>query len=51
MTIKVNAWCAVHYTTLDFTAISEIGQLHKGLVSKSCHFELLFFKCRLGPCT
>ena len=42
MTIYVNAWCAVHYTTQDFTVISEIGQLHKKLGSRSCHFGLFF---------
>ena len=47
MTIKAVAWCTVHYTTQDFTAISEIGQLHKGLRSKSCHFGL--FLLSPGP--
>ena len=40
MTMKANTWCTVHYTTHDFTAISEIDQLHKGLESKSCHCGL-----------
>ena len=41
MTIKADAWCTVHYTTQDFTAISEVGQLHERLGSKSCHFKVL----------
>ena len=40
MTISANAWCSVHYTTQDFTEISEIDQLHKGLGSKICPFVL-----------
>ena len=43
MTIQASAWCTVHYTTQDFTAIPEIGQIHKGLEAESCHSELLFF--------
>ena len=37
MTIYVDVWCAVYCTTQDFKALSEIGQLQKGLRSKSCH--------------
>ena len=48
MTIKANAWCTVHHTTLDFTEISEIGQLDNGLGSKSCHFGP-FFLLLPGP--
>ena len=51
MTIKANAWCTVLCTKQDFTAIPEIGRLHKGLGSKSCHFGILilFFKLRTLP--
>ena len=42
MTIESIVWCTVHYATLDFTAISEIGQLHEGLGSKICHFMHFF---------
>ena len=49
MTINDNDWCTVHYTTQDFTAMPEIGQLHKALGSKSCHLGLFFYFC-LGPC-
>ena len=50
MTQLAIAWCTVLLTTQDFKAIPEIGQLHKGLGSKSCHFGLVLFYCRLGPC-
>ena len=42
MTISANAWCTVHYTTQDLTETTEIGQLYKGLRSKSCHFVPCF---------
>ena len=42
MTIQANAWCSVYYITQDFTAIFEIGQLHKGVGSKYCLFGLFF---------
>ena len=48
MTIKANAWCTVHYTTQDFIAISEIGQLHKGLEFKKLSFYP-FFLLLPGP--
>ena len=32
-----------------FTILHRIGQLHKGLGSKRCHFGL-FYYFRLGPC-
>ena len=48
MTIQADAWCTVHYTTLDLTAICEIGQLHKGLGAKSFHVGLLCFYSYLG---
>ena len=50
MTILTIAWCTVHYTTQDFTEIPEMGRLHKGLGSKSCHFGLYIFYFRLGSC-
>ena len=43
MTIKANAWCTVHYTTQDSTALLEIGQLHNRLGSKGCHFGFFLF--------
>ena len=44
MTKYINAWCIVHYTTQDFEAVIDIGQLHLGLMgSKSCHLGPLFF--------
>ena len=49
MTInKANAWCPVHYTAQDFTAMVQIGQLHKRLGSKCCHFRL-FILISPGP--
>ena len=48
MTIKANAWCTVHYTTQNFKAIPEIGQLHNGLGSQSCHFGPFFFTFALA---
>ena len=57
-TLDHSCQCLVHctvcslYTTNDFSAIPEIGQLHKELGSKSCHsgFLFFFFYFRLGPC-
>ena len=42
MTIQADDWGTFHYTTRDFTAISKIDHLHKGLGSKSCHFRRIF---------
>ena len=50
MTIEADAWCTVHYTMRYFTALCEIGQLHKGLRTKSFHFGLLCLYFDLGAC-
>ena len=46
MAMYANAGCTVHYATQDFTAITEIGQLHKGLGSKGV---ILGFPFLLSP--
>ena len=42
MTTQAYAWCTVNYTTQDFTALPEIGQLHKRLKSKKLSFWAIF---------
>ena len=43
MKVQTDTSCTVHYITQEFTAINEIGQLHKGLRSKNCNLRPFFF--------